>query len=45
MTLFMNQILDAQITEPEVKKERTNKPEEPPETTIVLWDYAPILGL
>ena len=41
----MNQILDAQLTELEVKEERTNKPEEPPKTTMVLWDCAPILGL
>ena len=45
MTLVMNKILDAQINEPEVKEERENEPEEPPETTMVLWDYAPMLGL
>ena len=45
MTLVMNKILDAQINEPKVKEERANEPEEPPETTMVLWDYAPMLGL
>ena len=45
MNLVMNQILDAQITEPEVKEERKNKLEKPPETTMILWDCAPILGL
>ena len=45
MTLVMNQILDAQIIELEVKEERENKPEEPPKTTIVLWDCAPMLVL
>ena len=44
MTLVMNQILDAQITEPEVKEEKTNEPEESHETTMVLWDCAPTLG-
>ena len=45
MTLVMNQILDAQINEPEVKEERENEPEEPLETTMLLWDCAPMLGL
>ena len=41
----MNQILDAQINDPEVKEESENQPEEPPETIMVLWDCAPMLGL
>ena len=41
----MNQILDAKITEPEVKEEKTNEPEEPHETTMVLQGCAPRLGL
>ena len=45
MTLVMNKILDAQINEPEVKEERENEPEEPLETTMVLWDREPTLGL
>ena len=28
MTLVMNQIVDAQLTEPEVEEEKTNEPEE-----------------
>ena len=45
ITLVMNQILDAQINEPEVKEERTNEPRESHETTMVLWDCTPMLGL
>ena len=45
MTLVMNQILDAQITDPEVGEEKTNELEETHETTMVLWDCAPTLGL
>ena len=45
MTMVMNQILDAQINEPEVKEEMENEPEEPPETTMVLLDCAPMLRL
>ena len=45
MTLVMNQILNAQITEPEVKEERKNEPGDSHETTMVLWDCAPMLGL
>ena len=45
MTLVMNQILDAQITEPGVKEEKTNEPKESHETTMVLWDCAPMSGL
>ena len=45
MTLVMNQILDAQITKPEVKEEKTNEPEVAHETIRVLWDCAPMLGL
>ena len=45
MTLVMNQILDAQIIEPEVKEEKTTKPEGTHEITTVLSDCAPTLGL
>ena len=45
MTLVMKQILDDRITEPEVKEEKTKEPEESHETTMVLWDCAPTLGL
>ena len=46
MNLVMNQILDAQLTEPEVEEEKNNEPEEThEETTMVLWDYVSILGL
>ena len=45
MTLVMNQILDDQIIEPKVKEEKTNELEAAHETTMVLWDYAPTLGL
>ena len=45
MTLVMNQILDAQITELEVEEEKTNELEETHETMMVLWDCAPTLGL
>ena len=38
----MNQILDAQITKPEVEEGKTNEPEETHETKMVLWDSAPI---
>ena len=45
MNLVMNQILYAQIIDPEVKEEKTNEPKESHETTMVLWDRAPTLGL
>ena len=45
MNLVMNQILNAQITDPEVEEEKTNAPEETHETTMVLWDCAPALEL
>ena len=45
MTLVMNQILDVQITDREVEEEKANEPEETHETTMVLWDCAPTLGL
>ena len=45
MTLVMNQILDAQLTEPEVEEEKNNEPEETHKTTMVLWDCVPTLGL
>ena len=45
MTLVMNKILDDQIIEPKVKEEKTNELEATHETTMVLWDCAPTLGL
>ena len=46
MTLVMNQLLDAQLIEPEVEEYQTNEPEGTnEETTMVLWDSAPTLGL
>ena len=46
MTLVMNQLLDAQLIEPEVEEEKTNEPEEThEETTMVLWDCVSTLGL
>ena len=41
----MNQILDAQIANPKVEEEKTNEPNESHETTMVLWDCSPTLGL
>ena len=41
----MNQILDAQIIEPEVEEEKTNEIEETHENAMLLWDCAPTLGL
>ena len=45
MTLVMSQILDAQITEPEVEEEKKNEPKESHKTMMVLWDGAPTLWL
>ena len=46
MTLVMNQLLDAQLTELGVEEEQINEPEETYEGTImVLWDCVPKLGL
>ena len=42
MTLVMNQLLDSQLIEHEVEEDQTNEPEE---TIMVLWDWAPTLGL
>ena len=41
MALVMNQILYAQIENPEVEEEKTNEPEERHETKMVLWDCVP----
>ena len=39
MTLVMNQLLDAQLTDPEKEEGQTNEQEETTEeTTMVLWD-------
>ena len=40
MSLVMNQLLDAQLTEPKVEEYQTNE-----ETMMVLWDWAPTLEL
>ena len=46
MTLVMNHLLDTQLTDPEEEQAQTNKPEQTnEETTMVLWDWAPTLGL
>ena len=46
MTLVMNQLLDAKLTELEVEEEKANESEEThEETTMVLWDCVPTLGL
>ena len=42
MTLVMNQLLDSKLTEPMAEEEKTH---ESKETTMVLWDCAPMLGL
>ena len=42
----MNQLLDSKLTKPEVEDEKVHKSGEAPEdTTMVLWDCAPMLGL
>ena len=42
----MNQLLAAQLVDPEEEKDQTNNPVETiEETTMVLWDWAPTLGL
>ena len=45
MSLVMNQILEAQLTNPEAEEEKTNEPEETHETTLVLWDCVSTMGL
>ena len=46
MTLVMNHLLDAQLKDLEEEEYQTNEPEETNEETImVLWDWAPTLGL
>ena len=46
MTLVMNQLLDAQLIEPDVEEDQSNEPEETnEETTMVLWDCVPTLEL
>ena len=46
MTLVMNQLLDSKLTETVVEEENDHGSEEALEdTTMVLWDCAPILGL
>ena len=46
MTLVMNHLLDTQLTDPEEEQAQTNKPEQTnKETTMVLWNWTPTLGL
>ena len=46
MNLVMNQLLDAQLTEPKVKQEKEIETEETSEeTTMVLWECMTMLGL
>ena len=46
MNLVMKQWLDTQVTDLEEEKTQTNEPEQTnEETTMVLWDWAPTLGL
>ena len=46
MTLVMNQLLDSKLTEPVDEEEKMHESKETPEeTTMVLWDCAPILSL
>ena len=42
----MNQLLDSKLTKPVDEEEKMHESEEEPEeTTMVLWDCAPMLGL
>ena len=46
MTLVMNQLLDTQLEDPEEQQAQTNEPvQKNKETTMVLWDWEPTLGL
>ena len=46
MTLVMNQLLDSKLTDPVDEEEKMHESKETPEeTTMVLWDCAPMLGL
>ena len=46
MNLVMHQFLDAQLVESEVEEYQTNEPKEMnDETTMVLWDWVPALGM
>ena len=46
MTLVMNQLLDAQLADPEEEEDQTNEHEETTEETMmVLWDWETTLGL
>ena len=46
MILVTNHLLDAQLIEPKVEEDQKNDLEETnEETTMVLWDWAPTLGL
>ena len=46
MTLVMNKLLDTQLADPEEEQTQTNDREQKnEESTIVLWDWEPTLGL
>ena len=46
MTLVMNQLLDSKLTNPVDEEDKRHESEEThEETTMVLWDCAPMLGL
>ena len=46
MMLVLNQLLDTKLTEPKVEDEKVHESgEAPEETTMVLWDCEPMLGL
>ena len=46
MTLVMNRLLDSKLIEPMNEEEKMHESEEAlEETTMVLWDCAPMLGL
>ena len=46
ITLVMNQLLDSKLIEPLDEEEKMHESEETlEETTMVLWDCAPMLGL
>ena len=46
MTLVMNQLLDSKLTELVAEEEKIDELEETPQdTTMVLWDCAPMIGL
>ena len=46
MTLVMNHLLDTQLADPKEQQAQINNPEQTKEeSTMVLWDWEPTLGL